>query len=246
MTRPILIFALVSFCFLMLSCTEDIGEQNKTNNASSDNREEPQLEEEEEERRFQAVSNKGNIETLTFLDISSGEGEDDCDHDDPEACKPIPLSVCHFASHLGSLAIVEMEELSIDFEGVHCERDIALSVLKLKVWAVIAGDDIPDEITVYAKGPSLGFFNKPGRHAIIEINKFRDKFIYLASTPIDIETTAPDNRTVNSRTRLLPTSFDEWVDKANMVSIGEIDCEEYNSISASAEEYEAYIYGNCD
>ncbi len=157
----------------------------------------------------------------------SNVGDDDCL---TEVCPVNPLDVCDFTNNMGTLAIVKSLDTTQVFPRPDCAQEGALHTMAVETVAVVAGEPIEETFTLHSITGGLAIRN-PGEYGLVQIRKHQDKPFLFTMIKISLEqegTVATDGE---EYTADLPTTFEQWVTKAQTTSCsGRLSEEEWRRL----------------
>lgn len=183
----------------------------------------------------QPGTSQKNIQKISYV-VFDSEGNDclegGCDG------RP-PLSTCHFATNLGSLAIVEFLEAGSISEPVHCEDQI-LFKYRIRVWAVAAGQPLRQEIDLYDTGGILSSSKfQVGEHGLIQLREINDLPFAVSSIKISLDSIRP----LVELTENLPDNFDDLINEASRIENNpDLECQ--NPKRFTEQEWENFNFGD--
>ncbi len=166
-----------------------------------------------------------NIEDMNFEYIVSRSGVDECPED---GCgDDLELSMCAFASNLGTLAILEnIGDLESYEEEQRCGSIVARSSVRVRVLEHIAGERLPSETTLN----SITFgrhFNTPEEISLIQLHKFENRYQLISSMPIIRESFIRDEgfeQLRNEEEQVLPNTIRELREEASRIASAPEEC----------------------
>ncbi len=168
-----------------------------------------------------------NTEGMEFEYIASSSVLNDCPED---GCGDgLELSMCAFASNLGTLAILEnIGELEIYQDERRCGSSVGRFSVRARVLEHISGDKLEDEITLHSN--AVRGFNSEGSIALIQLHNFEDKHRLISFLPISRESfieTERDSEFMVGQEQVLPNTLTALKEEASRIASAPEECTDF-------------------